>query len=96
MVTEFEKSSMVPFPLIFSTCGGLGKESTVAYKRIAEILAIKRKSEYGATLTWVRCCLSFALLRSAIACIRGTRKCARQMKSKDVKLGFSESQLCRH
>ncbi|CAB3987648.1 tolloid 2 [Paramuricea clavata] len=50
-------------------CGGLGKESTVAYKRIAELLAIKRKSEYGATLAWMRCRLSFALLRSAIACI---------------------------
>ena len=29
---------MVPFaPLIFSTSGGLGEESTVTYKRIAEI-----------------------------------------------------------
>ena len=93
-IREIEHGSFTP--LIFSTSGGLGKESTVAYKRIAELLAIKRKSEYGATLAWMRCCLSFALLRSAIACIRGTRKSACQIKSKDVELGFSESQLCHH
>ena len=93
-IREIEHGSFTP--LIFSTSGGLDKESTVAYKRIAELLAIKRKSEYGATLAWMRCCLSFALLRSAIACIRGTRKSARQIKSKDVELGFSESQLFHH
>jgi hypothetical protein len=93
-IREIEHGSFTP--LIFSTSGGLGKESTVAYKRIAELLAIKRKSEYGATLAWMRCCFSFALLRSAIACIRGTRKSARQIKSKDVELGFSESQLFHH
>ena len=90
-IREIEHGSFTP--LIFSTSGGLGKESTVAYKRIAELLAIKRKSEYGIILAWMRCSLSFALLRSAIACIRGTRKCARKMNNKDLELGFSESQL---
>lgn len=93
-IREIEHGSFTP--LVFSTSGGLGKESTVAYKRIAELLAIKRKSEYGIILAWMRCCLSFALLRSAIACIRGTRKCAREMNNKDLELGFSESQLSFH
>ena len=39
----------------------------------SSILAIKRESEYGILLACMS--LSFALLRSAIACIRGTRKC---------------------
>ena len=91
-VREIEHGSFTP--LIFSTICGLGKESTVAYKRIAELLAIKRKSEYCATLAWMRCCLSFALLRSAIACIRGSIKSSHQRKSKDIELGFSGSQLC--
>ena len=47
-IREIEHGSFTP--LIFLTSGGLGKESTVAYKRIAELLAIKRKSEYGTIL----------------------------------------------
>ena len=36
-------------PLVFSTNGGQGKETTIAYKRLAELLATKRKSEYSIT-----------------------------------------------
>ena len=93
-IREIEHGTFTP--LIFSTSGGLSKETTVAYKRIAELLSIKRNSEYAATLTWMRCCLSFALLRSAIACIRGTRKRIRQQKTKNFDLGFSESHLRSH
>ena len=40
-------------PLVFSTTGGMGKEITIiVYKRLAELLAQKRKSEYGITLAW--------------------------------------------
>ena len=82
-------------PLIFSTSGGLSKETTVAYKKMAELLAIKWKCEYAAILAWIRCRLSFALLRSAIACMRGTRKSSNQVKNKNLELGLSESHLCR-
>ena len=51
-------------PLVFSTTGGQGKETTIAYKRLAELLATKRKLEYSITLAWMRCSLSFALIRS--------------------------------
>ena len=30
-------------PLVFSTTGGQGKETTIAYKRLAELFATKRK-----------------------------------------------------
>ena len=74
-IREIEHGSFTP--LIFSTTGGLGKEATVAYRRIAELLSEKRKSKYCDTLAWMRCCLSFALIRAAISCIRSTRKCSR-------------------
>ena len=93
-IREIEHGTFTP--LIFSTSGGLSKETTVAYKRIAELLSIKRNSEYAATLTWMRCCLSFASLRSAIACIRGTRKRIHQQKTKNFDLDFSESHLRSH
>ena len=37
-------------PPVFSTTGDIGKETTVAYKRLAELIAQKRKCEYGITL----------------------------------------------
>ena len=42
-------------PLVFSTTDGMGKETTVAYKRLVEILAQKQNSEYAITLAWMRC-----------------------------------------
>ena len=60
-------------PLVFSTSGGMGKESTVFYKRLADSLSRKRDKTYSVTMGWLRCCLNFALLRSAILCIRGSR-----------------------
>jgi hypothetical protein len=40
--------------IVFSTTGGMGKETAVAYKHLAELLAEKRKSEYGISL-WPGC-----------------------------------------
>ena len=33
----------------------------------------RKSSSYAQTLNWIRCCLSFALLRSGILCLRGAR-----------------------
>ena len=93
-IREIEHGSFTP--LIFSTTGGLGKEATVAYRRIAELLSEKRKSKYCDTLAWMRCCLSFALIRAAISCIRSTRKCSRPArKNQDLELNLAESHLSR-
>ena len=70
-VREVEHGSFSP--LIFSTSGGLGPIATVVYKRIASLIAEKRDQPYSRTLFWLRCKLSFSLLRSAIMCIRGSR-----------------------
>ena len=67
-VTEVEHGSFSP--LVFSTSGGMGPIATVVYKRIATIIADKRKQPYSRTLFWIRCKLSFSLLRSAIMCIK--------------------------
>ena len=70
-VREVEHGSFSP--LIFSTSGGMGPIATVVYKRIATLIAEKRDQPYSRTLFWIRCKLSFSLLRSAIMCIRGSR-----------------------
>ena len=70
-VREVEHGSFSP--LVFSTSGGMGPIATVVYKRIATLIAERRDQPYSRTLFWVRCKLSFSLLRSAIMCIRGSR-----------------------
>ena len=61
--------------LLYSTSSlsdrGYGKRSN--YKRLASCLGMKWDHSYSSTMSWLRCCLTFSLLRSAIQCIRGAR-----------------------
>ena len=70
-IREVEHSSFTP--LIFSATGGMAAEATIFYKRLASLLSDKWDSNYAAVMGWVRCCLSFSLLQSAIRCLRGSR-----------------------
>ena len=60
-------------PLILSASGGMAREATILYKKLASLLSMKREQPYSSTMTWLRCLLSFSLLRSAIQSIRGGR-----------------------
>jgi len=51
----------------------MAHEVTVFYKRLAEFVSHKREKSYSVIMGWMRCQLSFALLRSAIQCFRGSR-----------------------
>ena len=70
-IREVEHSSFIP--LVLSASGGFARESTNFYKRLASRLADKWHQPYNLTMSWLRCTISFALLRSAIQCIRGAR-----------------------
>ena len=66
-------------PLIFTTTGGMGKECSSYHSRLAELIAIKKGAEdYAKTISWIRARTSFALLRSALICLRGTRSTVRK------------------
>ena len=67
-ILKVEQSTFTP--LIFSATGGMTKQSTTFYRRLASLLADKWEHPYSSTLYWLRCLLSFSLLRSAIQCIR--------------------------
>jgi hypothetical protein len=60
-------------PLVFSTSGGVGPSADATYKRLATLIAEKRNQSYSTTIRWIRCRLTFALIRSAILCLRGHR-----------------------
>ena len=68
-IREVEHSSFTP--LVLSATGGMAVEATTFYKRLAACLADKWEQPYSSTLAWLRCRLTFSLLRSAIQCIRG-------------------------
>ena len=56
-----------------SATGGMGSMATTFYNRLASMLSEKRRMPYSKTVEWVRCKLSFALLRMSILCVRGSR-----------------------
>lgn len=60
-------------PLVFTTSGGMGPRAQIFYGRLAEVLAERRQQPRSSVVSWMRCRLSFSLLRSALVCLRGTR-----------------------
>ena len=60
-------------PLIFTTAGGMGPQCHLVVKRLATTLSEKRGLPNSVVAGWLRCRLSFALLRTTLLCVRGTR-----------------------
>ena len=74
-IQEVERGS---FTLLVLTTGeGMAPEATVFYKRLAGLLSEKRNESYPVVMGWLRCVVSFCLLRSALACLRGSSKSKR-------------------
>ena len=90
-IREVENGSFTP--LVFSTTGGASRETTVVFKRLAELLANKRNLPYSITLAWMRCHVSFALMKSTISCIRGSRVCRRRHTDMGIATVVTESNL---
>ena len=64
--------------LVFSACGGMGHEATLAIKKLAAALATKHDESYCHLMSWMRCRLSLSLAKSAIRCVRGSRSIRRR------------------
>ena len=63
-------------PLVMSTTGGMSRAATTFFKRLASLFSEKKKVSYSKTMGWIRCHLSFALLRASIMSIKGARSSA--------------------
>ena len=70
-IREIERASFTP--IVLSSTGGMASIATTTYKRLASLLADKWGTSNSQTMGWLRCRLSFSLLRSSIQCIRGAR-----------------------
>ena len=71
-VRDVEMASFTP--LVFAASGGFGPSARVTFKRLASRLAAKLAMPYSAVMGWLRCRVSFSLLRSAVMCLRGSRQ----------------------
>ena len=60
-------------PLCVSVDGMLGSESEFFVKRLSDFLAAEWERPYSVIIGWVRARLSFAILRAALLCVRGSR-----------------------
>ena len=67
-------------PLGVTSAGGMARQSQIFYKRMAELMAEKRGERKGFFTAWLRCKLSFSLVRSALLCLRGTRSSRTQRR----------------
>ncbi len=90
-VTEIEHASFTP--LVFSASGGMAKAAQICYKRLAGLLAEKRKEPYSQVMGWMRTTLSFCLLRSAILCLRGSRQKTVNLSPEPTGVVMSEAHL---
>jgi hypothetical protein len=60
-------------PIVMSAMGGLGKESSHFLSKLVEKVAEKRGIEKSGVANYIRTKLSYNLIRSQVACIRGSR-----------------------
>ena len=81
-------------PLVLITTGSMGWEASTLYKRLTNMLSQKQDKPYTTVMGWLICRLSFAILLSAIMCIRGTRSSfGRTLNGEDLTLASTEGQV---
>ena len=70
-VIKIEHGSFTP--IVMSSCGGCGVETSRFVKRLVELVAQKKDMEKSVVSHYIRKKISFELIRSQVACIRGSR-----------------------
>ena len=93
-ITQVDQGSFTP--LVFTTAGGMGPRAKLFYARLAETLAEKKHQPKSYIVAWMRCRLSFSLLRSALLCLRGTRSSSPrriQVEDMDFEMTVAESRI---
>ena len=69
-VIEIEHGTFTP--LVFSCFGGMSRECSYFYKRLAEKIAEKRDVSISEATCFVRTKICFSLVKSLVLCIRGS------------------------
>ena len=91
-VMDIEQGTFTP--PIFTTTGGMADESVVYHSRLAELIANKKGGSYASAISWIRGKVSFAIVRPAILCLRGSRSRRRQLYFVDSDLQIENVVAC--
>jgi hypothetical protein len=59
--------------MIMTTSGGMGPEMSMALKQLAQKLSAKQNEPYSKVMGTLRVRFVFAMMRSALVCLRGSR-----------------------
>ena len=60
-------------PLVFSINGVMSPECEKYHKHLANKIATKYHQRYEQVIGWIRCKLSFMIIKSSLLCLRGSR-----------------------
>ena len=90
-VMEIEQGTFTT--LVFMTTGGMADERVKYHSRLAELIATKKGESYSSAISWIRAKVSFAIVRSAILCLRGSRS-ERQLDFVDSDLQIETTRAC--
>ena len=86
-VIQIEKGSFTP--IVMSTHGGCGTEANRHHKRIATLIAEKRKESYADVVNYIRTRLRVSLMKSVLTAIRGVRGKRRETAAPISSLDFN-------
>ena len=71
-VLEIEHGSFTP--LVFGSNGAMGRECAIYHKLLAQKISLKEDKPYSIVMSWIRTKLSISLIKSALLCLRGSRR----------------------
>ena len=91
-VMEIEQGTFTP--LVFTTTGGMADECVKYHSRLAELIANMKGERYSSAISWIRAKVSFAIVRSAILFVRGSRSRRRQLSIVDSDLQIENIRAC--
>ena len=60
-------------PLVFTVFGGQSIECSIFHKNLADKIANKTGQQYSKVSNFIRCKLSYLIIKSALLCLRGSR-----------------------
>jgi hypothetical protein len=79
-------------PLVFTCTGGMAPQCHLVMKRLAEQLSKRQNIQQSVVSGWLRCRLSFALLRTTLLCVRATRR-KRCVVENNIELAVNEGRI---
>ena len=79
-------------PIVFTTAGGIAPQCHLVLKRIAERIAERQGIQYSKAAGWLRCRFGFAVLRTSLMCLRGTRR-NKQFIDTNIELAVSDAKM---